>query len=323
MVGQLEDDHSAFFSPQEVAEAESFLGGLQNVGGIGANFRKVEEGLLVFPFSGGPAFEAGLQPVNLVVAVDGNPITDFSSDGEITGALLGESGTLVQLTVRSPDGTEREVAVTRRAVDLGDLSVEGKVIEDTQIGLLTIDSFVSDKIPLRTRETLRELMRENSLEGLVVDLRTNQGGWEEAFFGTIGLFIDGGSIGKFVGRDTGIDVTIPAGKTMPELEGLPVVVLIGPWTQSAAEFFASGMQIRGRAVIIGMPSAGNTEYIFCHDLDDGSQLCIAERVYQLPNGTLIEGRGVQPDIVIEADWWLFDLVDDPQIKAAIEALDSD
>jgi C-terminal processing protease CtpA/Prc len=67
-----------------------------------------------------------------------------------------------------------------------------------------------------------------------------------------------------------------------------------------------------------MPSAGNTENLRGRDLFDGSRLWLAELTYQLPDGRLIEGSGVQPDRVVDADWWEFDPVDDPQIQVALE-----
>jgi C-terminal processing protease CtpA/Prc len=101
---------------------------------------------------------------------------------------------------------------------------------------------------------------------------------------------------------------------------VPIVVLVGDETVSAAEMFTAGMQVLGRATIVGMPSAGNTENLYAYSFEDGSRLLLAQVAYRLPDGTLIEDRGVIPDRVVEADWWRYDLADDPQFQVARDVL---
>jgi C-terminal processing protease CtpA/Prc len=82
------------------------------------------------------------------------------------------------------------------------------------------------------------------------------------------------------------------------------------------------MRVRGRARIVGTTSAGNTENLLPHNLADGSLLWLAEYAYRLPDGSLLEGKGVQPDRVVDAQWWRFAPADDPQIQAALQELRS-
>jgi carboxyl-terminal processing protease len=84
--------------------------------------------------------------------------------------------------------------------------------------------------------------------------------------------------------------------------------------------FAAALQARVRARVVGLPSAGNTENLNGHDFDDGSRLWLAEYAYRLPDGSQIEGRGVQPDRVVDAEWWRFLPADDPQVLAAVAEL---
>ena len=107
---------------------------------------------------------------------------------------------------------------------------------------------------------------------------------------------------------------------IPEIANLPIVVLIGDDTVSAAEMFAAGMRVRERARIVGVPSAGNTENLLAHNLPDGSRLWLAEYAYYLPDGSLLEGQGVRPDRQVDAEWWRFAPEDDPQVHAAIDEL---
>ena len=99
-------------------------------------------------------------------------------------------------------------------------------------------------------------------------------------------------------------------------------MLVSYDTNSAAERFAAVLQNRGRAVLLGTRSAGNTETLVLHPLLDGSLLELAQARYLLPDGSSIENVGLAPDIPLDVDWYNYDLPDDPQVQAAIKYIQS-
>ncbi|MFN3374201.1 MAG: S41 family peptidase, partial [Chloroflexus sp.] len=187
-------------------------------------------------------------------------------------------------------------------------------------GLLTIPSFYVDNADTQARDVLTNLLASEPVRGVIIDVRDNSGGYIHVMRNIIALFHDGGSIGASVGRRDREEQRIPRGRTIPGLTDIPVVVLVSDETASAAEMFAAGMRVLRQATIVGVPSAGNTENLYGYDLSDGSRLLLAEVAYQLPDGTLIEGIGVIPDVLIEAEWWRFPPEEDPQLQAAINLL---
>ncbi len=322
MIERLGDEHSRFESPQDVAAETARFNGNLNYGGIGALVRTVEEGGLIIQVTkGGPAATAGIEPRDLILAVEGIPFIDtaaFGPHGPI-GAVRGTPGTTVMLTVRSPGSLPRTVPVMRRAIQTDAfIEVEAQILPGTRVGLLRLDTFNSENLVERVRTRLVQLTTEMPLEGLIVDVRTNSGGRVDMLLNILALFNHGGLIGSQSGQNFRADLTVPTGAALPQLAGVPIVVLTGPETVSAAEMFAVGMQVLGRARIVGLPSAGNTENLRGHDLYDGSRLWLAELTYRLPDGRLIEEIGVQPDRVVDADWWQFEPAQDPQIQAALE-----
>lgn len=324
MIDRLGDDHSRFESPQDVAEQEAEFSGTLRYGGIGAEIRDVEDGGMISSVvPGGPAERAGIMPRDVIIAVNGIAFTDeaaFGPAGPI-GEVRGEPGTGVILRVRSPGQPERDVSVVREVIDLDAFNrVAARRLDGGTIGLLTIPSFYVDAVDAHVRDALAGLLADGPLEGLIIDVRTNSGGYVHLMRNTIALFHDGGSIGTTSGRDDSEDQRIPGGKTIAGLDGVPIVVLTGPETVSAAEMFAAGMQALGRAKVVGLPSAGNTENLYTYDFEDGSRILLAEVAYRLPDGTPIEGRGVIPDRAVNVEWWRYTPDEDPQIIAAIQVI---
>lgn len=326
MIVRLDDEHSRFESPQQVAAQQAEFRGKLRYGGIGALIRAIEEGGLILNLApDGPAERAGVQLRDVILAINGIPFTDraaFGPDGPI-GAVRGEPGTPVRLTVRTANNPPRELTVLREAIASEAFNrVRGRLLApDRTIGLIEIPSFYVEELDTRVREKVEELLTGGELRGLIIDVRGNSGGYVHLMRNSIALFHDGGSIGSTSGRSQSEEQIIPNGQQITALDGLPIAVLIDADTVSAGEMFAAGMQVLGRAVIVGVPSAGNTENLYSYDFDDGSRLLIAEVAYRLPDGTLIEDRGVIPDRIVESEWWRFDPDEDPQLLAAVEELE--
>jgi C-terminal peptidase prc len=324
MINLLDDDHSRFESPRVVAEEQLRSTGELSYAGIGDNVRDDPAGGLITRLArGGPADLAGLRPRDMILAVGSTPFTDTAAFGPAgpNGAIRGAPGSTVQLTVRSPGGLPRTVVITRQIIPSDAFPpVEAQRLAGTRAGLLAINTFERQSIEELVREQIDALLADGPLDGLIVDVRDNQGGFVHAMLETLGLFVDGGSIGSTRGRDARQQQQIPKGQTIAALDGVPIVVLVGDESVSAAEMFAAGMRVRARARIVGVPSAGNTENLLGHDLPDGSRLWLAEYAYVLPDGSLLEGQGLQPDRVVDVEWWRFDPSDDPQIQAALQEL---
>lgn len=324
LIALLNDEHSRFESPQEVAAQEAEYRGEYRYGGIGAQIREVEEGGLITALApDGPAVRAGILPRDIILAVNGIPFTDtaaFGPDGPI-GAVRGAPGTQVRLTVRTGQEAPREVEVRREVINADAFNqVRVTTLPGRNIGYIEIPSFYVEGVDEKVRAGVEQLLANGPLDGLILDVRANSGGYVHLMLQTVALFQDGGIIGSTRGRSVNEEQKVPAGKTIAGIERVPVVVLIGPDTASAAEMFAGGLQALGRARVVGTPSAGNTENLYSYDYADGSRLLLATVSYRLPDGTLIEGRGILPDKVVDVEWWRFPIESDPQVNLAIDLI---
>ncbi len=314
MVRQLGDDHSRFLDPQAAYREQGLSTGEVYVG-IGVATVDDPQGRMVttvFPDS--PAREAGIKRRDIIVAVDGKPIDARGSQ------IKGLPHTTVRLQVRSPGGDARSVTLQRRAV-LEQYRPEVYLLPGTDVGYVLIQSFWPMETPQAVEQALQQFLEahEGQLAGLIVDLRLNNGGWRSVLEGLLGNFVQG-EVGAFYSRSSSYALRVTPTKVYAAVQELPVVVLVDRGTKSYAEIFAAVLQSAGRAEVVGVNTAGNTETIYPYDFEDGSRLWVAQEGFRLPDGQTLEGRGVVPDRSIAIDWLRFSEGRDPHIVKGVELI---
>jgi carboxyl-terminal processing protease len=319
MIDELGDDHSAFYSPEEVAEEEAELSGQFDYVGVGIYVVTLLEkryAVLLQVFPGSPAERAGLQSHDRLLSVDGIPVVDVDGVDQLD-RLLGPAGSPVRLTVQTPGQEPRELVVRRERIE-GQLQVEAYRLPETEVGYLSIPTFWDETIAARVREALEGLMARGDLSGLIVDVRINGGGLLAALEDTLAIFASG-QMGVFVSRDAERPLVVEADPVGNSQE-LPLVILAGRETESFGEVFSGVLQEKGRARVVGRTTDGNVETLWQVDLEDGSRAWIASETFRPPSGADWEISGIIPDLEIPLDWDEFTTENDPQLGAALELL---
>jgi carboxyl-terminal processing protease len=303
-------DRYTFFAPPAVAEyARQRTQG--EFGGIGAYVSQNADGQLVItrPFSGMPADTAGLRANDIVLEVNGTSIQGWTFE-EAVGLLRGEVGTRVTLLVYRP-ATDKSfsVEIVRARVELPvtDTAMYGDV------GYLALSSFSEKAISSLERDL--GSLQEQGARAIILDLRGNPGGLLVQAVGVADLFLDDGVIASQRSR-TGSEETYSA-KDGDLAETIPLVVLIDGASASASEVVAGALKDHERAALIGQTSFGKGAVQYVHDMEDGSQVHVTAAVWLTPNGTLIDGQGLDPDIIVDLDE-ASDSDEDPFIKAALQ-----
>ena len=270
----------------------------------------------------GPAARAGVKTYDRVTAIDGRSVADFISKNEDYGsAVRGPIGTTVTLSIQRGT-TMLEIPIVRNAIP-GDAFPEAvaTTIPGTTVQLLTIDSFNRENLRALVVDALAGARESGSMPtGLIIDVRENGGGSIEAMSQIIGLFHDGGVLGDAVGRNESQPILVEAGHVLPLYADIPITVLIGEGSVSAAEMFASGMHSLRGATLVGHTTAGNTENLYPYEFEDGSVLWLAEVLFRQNDGTFVDNIGVIPDIVVPENPNAYDARTDPVIQAALHLL---
>ena len=304
----LGDEYTRFIRPEVAARLREDAGG--SVEGIGAYVRETEEGLfeIVRPIPGQPADFAGLLPGDIVMAVDGESVTNLSFD-EVILRVRGPRGTDVTLSI-AREGEEELLDFTITRVRFEILTVESEMLEDNiaYIKLTTFDQTATEK----TAEALQSLLDQGA-ESVIFDLRDNPGGFLNQSISIADLFLTS-SVVLFERNNSGLDQIFRADDG--DLgEGLPLVVLVNGGSASASEIVAGAIQDNGRAVLIGDVTFGKGSVQQVHQLSDGSEMRVTIARWYTPSNNTIDGAGVTPDIIVEME---FGAEVDIQLNRAVE-----
>jgi carboxyl-terminal processing protease len=309
LVGSLGDQYSSYISPDDYREFQASLD--QNFGGVGIVVEMHPDTRLltiVSPVVNTPAYAAGLRAGDVILKIDDQPTRDMAMRDAVE-IMRGPPGSEVRLTIRRPRTDDPlEFRIQRAKIDvesvLGDKRrPDGSwnyFLEDNpRIGYIRMVTF-GDRTVAELMQALRQY-ETHEIDGLVLDLRDNAGGYLNAAIDVSNMFIDKGRIVSTRGRDGAIRTSFeasPAKTLFPQ--DLPVAVLVNRYTASASEIVAACLQDHERARIVGTRTWGKGTVQNVIPMEGGaSALKLTTASYWRPSGTNIH-RGQNADE--DGDW---------------------
>lgn len=289
------DPHSDYLEPEAFKELRESTQG--EFGGLGIEIG-IEDGYIkvISPIDDTPASRAGIQPLDLIIRINGTSTRDLSIDRAIE-MMRGEPGTEITLTIlREVSGQPFEVELTRDLIRTA--SVRQELLEKGY-GYLRISQFQnrSGEETLKALQSLKEDNQGDDLQGLVLDLRNNPGGVLQAAADVSDIFLDGGLIVYTEGRLPDTEMRFDANQG-DALQGVPIVVLINSGSASASEILAGALQDHRRALIMGTPSFGKGSVQTVLPLYNDRALKMTTALYYTPKGRSIQADGIHPDIEV-------------------------
>jgi len=284
--------------------------------GIGAVIA-MEDGeiTVVSPIAGSPAEAQGIRAGDKILEIDGQPTSGMSL-AEAVLKIRGPQGTKVTLLILHPgETTPLEVEVIRAQIELD--SVYLKMLPD-DIAYIQITYFTE-----RTHEELVAALNdaiETGAKGIILDLRNNPGGYLHIVVEVADEFLDGGIVLYQADDDGNITREWPASPGGLATD-LPLVLLVNGGSASGSEVLAGALQDRERAPLIGTTTYGSGSVKAFYELSDGSALYLTTGRWLTPNGRLIEGVGLTPDIEVAMTEEDIESGRDPQLERAIEYIE--
>ena len=173
--------------------------------------------------------------------------------------------------------------------------VEYKIIDNTNIGYMQILLF-SNSVSEQVENALEEL-RSKNIDGLIIDLRNNTGGFLEEAYKTSELFLEKGKI-IYSLKDKDNNIKSFKDKTTEKYNN-SIIILINEQTASAAEILTLALKESGNAIIVGTTSYGKGKVQHTYSLSSGELIKYTSSYWLSPNGTCIDEKGIKPDYNIE------------------------
>ena len=315
------DPHTSYFSPRT---SENFNINMSlSLEGIGAVLQADNEYTKVVRLvPGGPASKQGqLQPADRIISVtqedEDTPVNVIGWRlDEVVDLIRGPRESVVTLEVipanASDETMTRSISIKRDKVKLEEQSASSEVIDlqresgNYRVGVITIPTFYADframqqgdpnyKSTTRDVRALIDSLKEQDIDGLVIDLRNNGGGALHEANDLVGLFIDEGPTVQI--RNSNNDVQVLTDQDPSVAYDGPLVVMVNRMSASASEIFAGAIQDYGRGLVVGSQTFGKGTVQAVRPLNHG-QLKITQSKFYRVSGGSTQHKGVMPDLAI-------------------------
>ncbi|MEA3160719.1 MAG: carboxyl-terminal processing protease [Gammaproteobacteria bacterium] len=296
MVASL-DPYSAYLDGDEYDEVKISSSGRYSGVGIELSIED-EQVVVIAPFDGSPAAQAGIRSGDVIVTIDGIPV-NTNTLADTIGRMRGAEGTSVKIGIMREGHPEPMLFTLKRSrVELH--SVRAEMLE-SGYGYARISQF-SETTGDDLNAALKNLRKHNGapLKGLVLDMRDNPGGVLEAAVSVADTFLDSGVIVTAKGRtpDSKFEMSATPGDA---LNGAPIVVLVNGGSASAAEIVAGALKDQHRAKLMGRTTFGKGSVQTIIPLSDDRAVKLTTSLYYTPSGVSINHRGIAPDIELQRD----------------------
>ncbi len=294
------DPHSEFMEPDKYKDLQNDTQGA--FGGLGIVISMKDNYItVVSPMDESPGFKAGIMTGDRILRIDGKSTEKMSLPDAVKN-LRGEPGSPVRLTIFRPSSNlSREFKLSRSVINVDIVKdINGRkelTLGENKIGYIRLVQF-GERTSDELEKALKKL-KDQGMQGLVLDLRWNPGGLLEQAVDVCEKFLPRGQLVVTTeGRNPAQSSRRVANGRGDELHNLPMVVLVNLGSASASEIVAGCMQDYKRAIILGEKTFGKGSVQSIMPLNDGSALRLTTAKYYTPSHKVIHEEGITPDITV-------------------------
>ena len=322
------DPHTYYLAPKGKEDFDQRMSG--KLEGIGARLQKRMDYIkIVELISGGPAWRSNELEVEDVILKVKQEDEEFPVDivgmriNDAIKYIKGPKGTKVTLTIKKVDGTVKDIEIIRDVVELVETYAKSSVVEkdSKKYGVINLPAFYVDFQDYKNINAAKDVkheierLKEDGIEGLVLDLRNNGGGSLPAVVDMAGLFIKEGPIVQVRSTDQPKEVLKDMDKSI-SWDG-PLVILVNEISASASEIMAAAMQDYKRAIIIGGKQTygkGTVQNVYNlnnmlrnNTSGDLGALALTTQKYYRINGGSVQLEGVKSDVNVPGRFSFIDV----------------
>jgi len=297
LVKGLGDDFSYYEAAEKVEEKQIEMEG--QYGGLGievtydSEYKAVK---VIAPMYGTPAWRAGLKPGDRIVSIDDQPVSEMQFM-EAVRKLRGQPGTKVKIKVLR-EGVQELLTfeIVREVIQIVPVKYAYVETQKGRIGYIMITRFGA-KTSQEMASALDEIFQKG-VQGILLDLRNNPGGYLNSAIDVASYFVDKGAIVKTRNAYGVEEVYESKGNKYPNV---PVVILVNRGSASASEIVAGALRDHNVAKIVGQRTFGKGSVQTGFPLANGGTLYLTTARYMTPSGKDIHRIGIEPDVVVEEE----------------------
>ncbi|MGB9678387.1 MAG: S41 family peptidase [Thermoanaerobacteraceae bacterium] len=287
MANSLNDPYTVYMDKKEFSDFMTQTTGTYGGIGIVVAVDKDEHIVVVSPIKNTPGERAGIKSGDIITAVDEKKVSGKNLD-EAVSMMKGPEGTKVTLTILR-DGKTFTKTITREIIKLE--TVDSTMLPNS-IGYIKITMF--DQSTSKDFKDALNKLKTDGMKGLIIDLRDNPGGLLDECVSIANEIVPKGVIVSTKGR---IDNKVYNSKG-PGLNK-PLAILVNKGSASASEILSGAVKDRKAGVLVGTTTFGKGLVQTIVDFNDGTGLKYTIARYYTPNGVNIQGKGIEPNFVVE------------------------
>ncbi len=310
----LGDPHTIFFDPEDYKKFNQDITG--SFSGIGAEIGVRNDQLVVIaPLKNSPAEHAGLMPKDKILKIDDTVTYDLNVE-EAVKLIRGKEGTKIILNIlRNGWESPKDFEIVRGQIEIPTVDWSMK---ENKIAYVQLYNFNANTNGVFYK-AVKEILYREQAKGIVLDLRNNPGGYLNVAVDLAGWFIKKGDV---VAKERFADRNERVFKTYGNeaLKDTPLVILINSGSASASEILAGALRVKRGIKLVGEKSFGKGTVQELQELKDNSALKITIANWLLPDDSLIDKVGLDPDVEVKTTEEDIKAGKDPQLDKAIEVL---
>ncbi|MNK10982.1 Tail-specific protease precursor [compost metagenome] len=312
------DPHTTYFAPDDKDKFDTSMRG--SLEGIGAKLQKKSDYVEISELiTGGPAWRGkDLEQGDLIIKVAQGKEEPVDIAGmrldDVVKKIKGPKGTEVRLTVKRVDGSIKVISIIREVVEIEETYAKSSIVnkDGKTYGVIYLPKFYIDFAKKDSRDAAKDValeikrLKEQNVEGIIMDLRDNGGGSLKTVVDMTGLFIPQGPVVQV--KSTGAEKEILSDTDSSVLWDGPLVVLVNNFSASASEIFAAAIQDYNRGLILGSKHTYGkgtvqnmidlNQFVRNNSLGDLGSLKTTTQKYYRINGGSTQKEGVRSDIVL-------------------------
>ena len=313
MVNSVGDDYTTYtIDGQNSAFYQELEGTYEGIG-CSVTMNENSQIVVVETFENSPSQKAGLQKDDIIIKIDDQDFSGKTSE-DMANYVKEIANSKVKLTILR-NGEEQEITVKREKVETPTVTSEIKEVEGRKLGYLDISLFSA--VTYEQFKTKLEKLEKEGIEGLVIDVRNDTGGYLSSVTDISSLFLKKGQTIYQLEDDKTKEKVKDETK---EYRKYPVAVLINSSSASASEILASAIKESYGGIIVGTNSYGKGTVQKTKTLKDGSMIKYTTQKWLTPEGNWINETGVTPTNVVEFNLESYTKGIDNQLEFALNEI---